>query len=93
MSKLIHFFQMILYENGEASLTRVLSIGSWLVFIVISIYMIICQITWSHYETFALLTGGGGAATQVVNKFVNGKYNSMPGTYEQAAIVKTRADR
>lgn len=36
-------------------------------------------LSWTGYDTFASLTGGGGAATQVVNKFINSRYNSSPG--------------
>lgn len=84
MKKVSTLIKMALFENNELSLTRMLSVGSWSLFAGISIYMVLNGITWGHYETFALLTGGGGAATQVANKFVNGKYNSAPGSYAQA---------
>lgn len=36
---------------------------------------------WDHYETFASLTGGGGAVTQIANKINNSMYNSEPGRF------------
>lgn len=84
MQTIFSLLKMALYENGGLSLTRLLSVTSWFLFAAVSVYMVAYGITWSHYETFALLTGGGGAATQVANKFVNGKYNTAPGSYAQA---------
>ena len=40
-----------------------------------------------NYDTFAFLTGGGGATTQVVNKLINSKYNSVPGSYQQRGVT------
>lgn len=39
--------------------------------------------TWGNYETFATITGGGGAATQVANKLINSKFNTPLGTYNK----------
>ncbi len=36
-----------------------------------------------HYDTLASLSGGGSAATQIANKFINSKYNSAQGTYQE----------
>ena len=35
--------------------------------------------TWGNYETFATMTGGGSAATQIANKLINSKYNTASG--------------
>lgn len=66
----------ILKESDEYSLTRILAVISFTAFLLGSFYLLIRGITWGNYETFAMFTGGGGAATQVINKFINGKYNT-----------------
>ena len=33
----------------------------------------------ADYDTFASLTGGGGAATQIANKLINSKFNTPQG--------------
>lgn len=77
------YIRMLLYENKELSLTRTLAVIGWLAFLSVSFYLVYMHQTWANYDTFAGLTGGGGAATQVMNKFINSKYNSTPGGYEQ----------
>lgn len=75
---------MLFYENGELSLTRCLAAAGWIAFILVTAYLIYERQTWSHYDTFASLTGGGGTAAQIANKFINSKYNSSPGSYKEA---------
>ena len=69
----------LLYENGELSLTRSLASAGFLAFIAGSFYLMYRGATWGNYDTFANLTGGGGVATQIANKFINAKYCSEPG--------------
>ena len=64
----------ILKEDGNLSLTRVLSVLSFILFTVVSIYLIITGKIWSHYETFAYVTCGGALGTQIANKVSNNKY-------------------
>ena len=79
----MNIVRMLLYENGEMSLTRTLAVIGWLAFLVVSFYLVLMHTGWQNYETFASLTGGGGAATQIANKFINSKYNTAAGGYEQ----------
>lgn len=81
-NKLGLLMKMALYENDSLSLTRLLALGGWILFAGVSVYMVINQIEWNDYSTFGMLSGGGGAATQVANKLMNSKYNSAPGSYE-----------
>lgn len=81
LGRLETWLKMLLYENGELSLTRTLAIVGWLAFLLVSIYLVWKGIGWQNYESFAYFTGGGGAATQVANKFINSKYNSPAGEY------------
>lgn len=74
-----NFFRCMLYENDLPSLTRVLSLVSFIAFLACSAYLMIKDQTWQHYDTFAYITGGGGTTAQLVNKFVNSKYNSNQG--------------
>ena len=69
----------LLYESGELSLTRSLAVAGFLAFLIGSFVLIIKNQTWGNYETFATMTGGGGLASQLANKFINSKYNSEPG--------------
>jgi hypothetical protein len=69
----------ILKENGIYSLTRIISVVGFIAFLAGSAYLMYRGLSWTGYDTFASLTGGGGAATQVVNKFINSRYNSSPG--------------
>lgn len=77
------YLKMLLYENGELSLTRVITVIAWAAFLAVSFYLVWTAQAWANYDTFAFMTGGGGATTQVVNKFINSKYNSAPGSYQQ----------
>lgn len=81
------YIRMLLYENGELSLTRVITVIAWAAFLAVSFYLVYTAQSWGNYDTFAFLTGGGGATTQVVNKFINSKYNSVPGGYQQKGVT------
>lgn len=80
--------QDLFYENSQMSLTRVLAFLGYLIFAIGSFYLILNNITWSGYETFAIYTGGGGTALQFANKFINSKYNSVAGSYETTEQVR-----
>lgn len=69
----------LLCEQGELSLTRSLAVAGFLAFLIGSFVLIVKNQTWGNYETFATMTGGGGLASQIANKFINSKYNSDPG--------------
>lgn len=74
---------MLMYENGELSLTRTISVLFVLLFIGVTIYLVFFDFRWDHYETLATMAAGGGPMTQVANKFINSKYNTDIGTYER----------
>lgn len=69
----------ILKENGVYSFTRILSAVGFVAFLIGSAYLIVKGTTWGNYETFATMTGGGSAATQIANKFINSKFNTPQG--------------
>lgn len=73
---------MLFYENGELSYTRLISAIFVIAFLAVSAYLVLTHTYWQNYDTFASLTGGGGGATQLVNKFINSKYNSVQGGYD-----------
>ena len=68
----------LLKENGVYSLTRVLAAAGFAAFIVVSFYLAYTGKAFQYYDTFASLTGGGGAATQIANKLINSKFNTPP---------------
>lgn len=71
------------YENGLPSFTRVLALLGYITFIIGSFYLMIKGIHWEDYSIFASYTGGGGVALQFANKFIDSKYNSAIGSYQQ----------
>ena len=75
----MRFFKNLLKENGQYSLTRIISAVLLLAFLAGSAYLILKGQTWGNYDSFAAYCGGGGAASQVVNKFINSKYNTPVG--------------
>lgn len=81
------YIKMLLYENNELSLTRCITVVAWAAFLAVSFYLVYTAQAWGNYDTFAFLTGGGGATTQVVNKLINSKYNSVPGGYQQRGVT------
>lgn len=80
--EIIKIFKDLFYEDGSLSLTRFIAFGGYLLFAIGSIYLLVHNINWGGYSTFAGYTGGGGAALQFGNKFINSKYNSVEGGYE-----------
>lgn len=72
----------LLTENDRASLTRFIAITAWMAFLIVSGYLVVTGKEWAQYETFATFTAGGGAITQVCNKFLNKKYNLDKGDQE-----------
>lgn len=72
----------LLTESDKFSLTRFIAITAWLAFLGVSFYLVIASKEWSQYETFATFTAGGGAITQVANKYLNKKYNLEKGDRE-----------
>ena len=82
MERIKRWGRMLFYENDELSYTRVISAIFVIAFLAVSAYLVLTHTYWQNYDTFASLTGGGGGATQLVNKFINSKYNSMPGGYD-----------
>lgn len=69
----------ILKENGIYSLTRILAVINYLLFVVGTLYLIYTGKTWGNYEVFCVMTAGGGAVTQLSNKWINSKYNTPQG--------------
>lgn len=87
---MINIIKMALYENNELSLTRLIAVASWMLFAVVSIYLVAFNITWADYSTFASITGGGGAATQIANKLMNSKYNTVTGSFDSKKPIEAK---
>lgn len=84
-----NFFEGLLFENDEVSLTRMIALMGYILFAGVSIYLIATHTNWDNYATFASYTGGGGAAVQLVNKAINSKWNSKPGSYNPSSSSAT----
>ena len=89
MKRIREWARMLFYENGELSYTRLISAIFVLAFLGVSFYLVLAHQYWQNYDTFASLTGGGGGATQLVNKFINSKYNSVQGGYASRTSADT----
>ncbi len=72
--KILDFLKGLMYEPGGPSLTRSLAVLFAAAFLIGSFYLMVRGMHWDHYETFALITGGGGAGLQGANKFINSKF-------------------
>jgi len=57
-----HILQMLLYENGGLSLTRVIAVIFVLLFVGVTIFLVCFDMTWGHFETLAAMATGGGPA-------------------------------
>jgi len=73
-----HFLDM-LKESEYQSLSRYISVILLILFTGVTLYLVYNKYTWGNYDTFAFFTAGGGAGSQLVNKFINSKYNTKPG--------------
>lgn len=69
----------LLKEQDVYSLTRILAVIGFTAFLLGSFYLIYKNQVWGNYETFATMTGGGSAVTQIANKLINSKYNTPQG--------------
>lgn len=80
LSTIKKYLKGLMYENEQPSFTRFVSALLIILFIAVTLYLVITHNTWGNYSEFATLTAGGGAATQLGNKFINSKYNSPVGS-------------
>lgn len=76
----------LFYENDKLSMTLLLAFMGYFIFSMGSLYLLFNNIDWPGYVVFASYTGGGGAALQFGNKFINSKYNSISGGYDERRI-------
>ena len=68
----------MLKENGQYSLTRILPVIGYTVFVLVSVGLAVTGKTWGNYGEFAMATGGA-IVVQLGNKLINSKYNTEPG--------------
>lgn len=76
----------LFYENNKLSMTLLLAFMGYFIFSIGSLYLLFNDIDWSGYVVFASYTGGGGAALQFGNKFINSRYNSIAGGYDERKL-------
>jgi len=87
------FVMGLIYENEAPSLTRVIAIVSYASFLAGSFFLLLTGKTWVNYETFAALTAGSGSALQMLNKFVNSKYNSPSEQFPEKGGLGSGTDK
>ena len=93
ITRIARFMQMLFYENGRASLTKVLTAAYFLLFAGVSIYLVVKGEAWGSYEVFAAFAGGGGAVAQVSNKFINSKYNTVSGGFDPVVTALRKEEK
>lgn len=59
--------------DGKPSLTSTMAVIAFVLFILVTVYLVLLGKTWAHYEVFAGVTCGGGLLTQVGGKYINNK--------------------
>ena len=72
-------FLEMLKEYDQVSLTRLLSIFLVLFYVGVTLYLVLTGRTWGNYDTFTVFTIGLGTGNQLVNKYINSKYNTICG--------------
>lgn len=81
-----HLLIELFYENNKLSMTLLLAFMGYFIFSIGSLYLLFNNIDWAGYVVFASYTGGGGAVLQFGNKFINSRYNSIAGGYDERRI-------
>lgn len=66
--------ERLFWEPCGPSLTRIITVGACLLFAVVTLFLLLQNKTWAHYDTFAWVTAGGGIGGQVGNKFITQRY-------------------
>lgn len=59
--------------DGDPSLTSTMALVAFILFILVTVYLVLTGKSWPHYEIFAGVTCGGGLLTQVSGKYINNK--------------------
>lgn len=72
-------FLEMLKEADQKSLSRYISVTLILLFVIVTLFLVISNHSWSNYSDFAYVTIVGGVGTQMTNKFINSKYNTKLG--------------
>lgn len=76
MKQLKAFIKALIWgPDGNPSLTSSMALVAFLLFILVTSYLVLTGKTWAHYEVFAGFTCGGGLLTQVGGKYINNKSN------------------
>jgi len=57
---MVEFIKGLIYDDGKPSLMDTLSLASFILFAFGSIYLLIMNISWVHYDSFSNMTIGGG---------------------------------
>lgn len=73
--------KLISNTDGNVSMTKFLAFFGYFIFAIGSLYLLVNNICWDSYSIFASYTGGGGAVLQFADKFIDSKYNSIPGSF------------
>lgn len=73
-----NFLNMI-RESDEYSLVRTAATLNWMLFALVSIFLVACDKNWANYSTFAQVTTGSGSLLLVVNKGLNAVYGTNKG--------------
>ena len=75
MNSLKEFIKALIWgPDGNPSLTSSMALAAFLLFTLVTLYLVVLDKSWAHYEVFAGLTCGGGLLTQAGGKYINNKF-------------------
>lgn len=76
-----NFIYDLFYENGNASMTKVLACYGYFIFTIITLYLVLTDQTWAYYSEAGAYLAGSATALVAGNKFVDSKYNTIQGGF------------
>ena len=79
IAKIRCFLIGLLYANNEPSLTQFIIAVAFLLFCGVSLYLVIMQVHWDNYGTFATITGGGSMGCKIADRVTTIVSGSPPG--------------
>lgn len=66
------FIKSLLWgTDDKPSLTSTMAVIAFVLFVVVSAYLVVTGKSWSHYEVFASVTCGGSLFAQLGGKYIN----------------------
>lgn len=59
--------------DNNPSLTSTMAVTAFMLFIIVTCYLVATGQSWQHYDSFAQVTCGGGLLMQLGGKYINNR--------------------